>query len=155
MWFTRQINERLQSVTGREFSTISDLEKFGEKSKACAIHSHLEVLGVRDLNADNGARLIGQAWMIADLIKAIPSISTSSKRSEIPLELINKYNIDINLISQKAQPKELENAVYDMASIGFIRLCGVTEIYIPNSPKHAFPAFLYAVSPHIHTILSL
>ncbi|PVZ96656.1 hypothetical protein BB558_004250 [Smittium angustum] len=143
MWFTRHIKARINSASSKnQYKNISDIEKFGEQSAACNIHAHLESLGVRDMNADNGARLIGQAESIANVLKNIPYMASMNK-CQIPEDLLEKYNI--KEIGKDKKSKSLENAVYDMASVGFTRLCGVAEIYVPNSPKNAFSAFLSAV----------
>ncbi|KAJ1876995.1 hypothetical protein LPJ71_011363, partial [Coemansia sp. S17] len=39
----------------------------------------------------------------------------------------------------------LREAIYDFSTKGYTRLCGVAEIYVPNSPRQGFPALLAAV----------
>ncbi|PVU94389.1 hypothetical protein BB561_002579 [Smittium simulii] len=141
MWFTRNIRARIAYVKGEKFNDIKDVEKYGENTIASTLHAQLETLGVRNINADNGARLIGQATSIAYLIQNILYMASLNK-IEIPLDLVQKVKLTI---INRSSPKDLENAIYDLSCVGFTRLCGASEIYIPNSPKEAIPSLLFGI----------
>ncbi|PVV05469.1 hypothetical protein BB560_000005 [Smittium megazygosporum] len=152
MWLTRNIRGRLLQRKG--FRDASDLEKYGEMTIASNIHAHLEILGVRNVNADNAARMIGQSAAIADLVQKI-LMAANKNIIQIPQSLVLKYNLDVKEILENKSSKALQDAVFDLATPGFTKLCGISEIFIPNSPKSAIPAFLYAVSSPVKLVQTL
>ncbi|KAJ2012910.1 hypothetical protein IWW57_006197, partial [Coemansia sp. S610] len=61
-------------------------------------------------------------------------------------DLVEKHKIDLDALYADPRPKpELREAIYEFSTKGYTRLCGVAEIYVPNSPKQGFPALLAAV----------
>ncbi|KAJ2772596.1 hypothetical protein GGI18_004852, partial [Coemansia linderi] len=127
------------------FETIADVEKYGERAYACLIHPHLEALGVRDMHADNAARAIGVASAIMNFSRSLPLL-LPQKRCDLPRDLVEKHKIDLDALYADPRPKpELCEAIYEFSTKGYTRLCGVAEIYVPNSPKQGFPALLAAV----------
>ncbi|ORX73602.1 hypothetical protein DL89DRAFT_219464 [Linderina pennispora] len=144
-WIRRLVSEREKRLDNGGFEAIADVEKYGEKAFACLIHPHLEALGVRDMHADNAARAIGQATAIAGFARALP-MSLRERRCDLPRELLAKHKVDLDDLFENPRPTvELQEAVFEFATKGYTRLCGVAELYTPNSPKEGFPALLTAV----------
>ncbi|KAJ2553113.1 hypothetical protein EV175_003058 [Coemansia sp. RSA 1933] len=144
-WLRRLVSERESSLDLKTFKTVADVEKYGERAYACLIHPHLEALGVRDMHADNAARAIGVAVAIASFTRSIPLLLAQG-RCDLPQDLVEKHKIDLeDLFNHPRSTPGLQEAVYDFATKGYTRLCGVAEIYLPSSPKDALPALLSAV----------
>ncbi|KAJ2456182.1 hypothetical protein EV183_000108 [Coemansia sp. RSA 2336] len=142
-WLRRLLAEREKSIKG--FATTADVEKYGERAYACLIHPHLEALGVRDMHADNAARAIGIATAIMNFTRSVPLL-LSQGRCDLPLDIVAKHKVDLeDLYNQPRSTEQLQEAVYEFATIGYTRLCGVAELYLPNSPKAALPALLAAI----------
>ncbi|KAJ1819941.1 hypothetical protein LPJ60_003492 [Coemansia sp. RSA 2675] len=144
-WLRRLVSEREKTGVNAGFETIADVEKYGERAYACLIHPHLEALGVRDMHADNAARAIGVASAIMNFSRSLPLL-LPQKRCDLPRDLVEKHKIDLDALYADPRPKpELREAIYEFSTKGYTRLCGVAEIYVPNSPKQGFPALLAAV----------
>ncbi|KAJ1667477.1 hypothetical protein IW140_004901 [Coemansia sp. RSA 1813] len=144
-WLRRLVSERENALDLNVFKTTADVETYGERAYACMIHPHLEVLGVRDMHADNAARAIGVAMAIMNFTRSLPLL-LSRGRCDLPRDLIEKHRVDLDdLFNRPRSTPELQEAVYDFATKGYTRLCGVAEIYLPSSPKPALPALLAAV----------
>ncbi|KAJ2719697.1 hypothetical protein GGI07_005053 [Coemansia sp. Benny D115] len=144
-WLRRLVSEREKMLTSPNFETVAEVEKYGERAYACLIHPHLEALGVRDMHADNAARAIGVATAIANSVRSLPLL-LSQGRCDLPRDLVSQHRIDLEDLFNHPRPTpELQAAVYDLATKGYTRLCGVAEIYVPSSPRAAFPALMAAV----------
>ncbi|KAJ2874426.1 hypothetical protein GGH93_002438 [Coemansia aciculifera] len=144
-WLRRLVAERENTGARTSFETVADVEKYGERAYACLIHPHLEALGVRDMHADNAARAIGVATAIMNFSRSLPLL-LPQRRCDLPKDLIEKHNIDLEALYAHPRPTpELREAIYEFSTKGYTRLCGVAEIYVPNSPKQGFPALLAAV----------
>ncbi|KAJ2808867.1 NADH dehydrogenase (ubiquinone) complex I, assembly factor 6 [Coemansia guatemalensis] len=144
-WLRRLVSERERTLAQPKFATVADVEKYGERAYACLIHPHLEALGVRDMHADNAARAIGIATAIMNFTRSLPLL-LGQGRSDLPLDIVERHKVDIDTLCRDPQPTPaLREAVYEFATIGYTRLCGVAEIYVPSAPKAAFPALLAAV----------
>ncbi|KAJ2002522.1 hypothetical protein GGI04_003299 [Coemansia thaxteri] len=144
-WLRRLVSEREKTSARAPFNTVADVEKYGERAFACLIHPHLEALGVRDMHADNAARAIGVATAVMNFSRSLPAVLLQG-RCDLPAELISKHNVDLESLYAHPRPTpELQEAVYEFATKGYTRLCGVAEIYIPSSPVQGFPALLAAV----------
>ncbi|KAJ2481451.1 hypothetical protein IWW56_001779 [Coemansia sp. RSA 2131] len=139
-WLRRLIKEQDSSI-----SSLDDLQRHGERTIACLVHAHLESLGVRNMHADNAARAIGISSTIARMLRTMPE-QLAHGRCDLPRDLIAKHSIDVQELckSPKNSP-ELQNAVYEVATTAYTKLCGVAELHIPNSPRQALPALLPAV----------
>ncbi|KAJ1922318.1 NADH dehydrogenase (ubiquinone) complex I, assembly factor 6 [Mycoemilia scoparia] len=90
MWIRRLLKTREEYFLKSKFDTIKDLEQYGENTVASLIHLQLEALGVRDMQADQAARTIGQASAIATFLRSFPQLTTSKDNCFLPQELINK-----------------------------------------------------------------
>ncbi|PIA13980.1 hypothetical protein COEREDRAFT_83039, partial [Coemansia reversa NRRL 1564] len=144
-WLRRLVSEREKSQRRPKFMTVGDVEKYGERAYACLIHPHLEALGVRDMHADNAARAIGIATAIMNFTRSLPLL-LSQGRSDLPLDIVERHKVNMDALYGNPQPTAaLQEAVYEFATIGYTRLCGVAEIYVPSAPKTAFPGLLAAV----------
>ncbi|KAJ1856818.1 hypothetical protein GGH12_002768 [Coemansia sp. RSA 1822] len=139
-WLRRLINEQDSSI-----SSLDDLQRHGERTIACLVHAHLESLGVRNMHADNAARAIGISSTIARMLRTMPE-QLAHGRCDLPRDLIAKHSIDVQeLCKSPKNTPELQNAVYEVATTAYTKLCGVAELHIPNSPRQALPALLPAV----------
>ncbi|KAJ2331292.1 hypothetical protein GGI00_003321 [Coemansia sp. RSA 2681] len=144
-WLKRLVSERAKTGAKSAFGTVADVEKYGERAYACLIHPHLEALGVRDMHADNAARAIGVATAIMNFSRSLPALLPQG-RCDLPKDLVCKHKIDLETLYADPRPTpELREAIYEFATKGYTRLCGVAEIYIPSSPRQGFPALLAAV----------
>ncbi|KAJ2853818.1 hypothetical protein GGI22_004720 [Coemansia erecta] len=144
-WLRRLVSERENFLELKSFKTTADVETYGERAYACLIHPHLEALGVRDMHADNAARAIGVAMAIMSFTRSLPLLLAQG-RCDLPRSLVDKHKIDLeDLFNHPRSTPELQEAVYEFATKGYTRLCGVAEIYLPSSPKAALPALLSAV----------
>ncbi|KAJ2660930.1 hypothetical protein IW148_003604 [Coemansia sp. RSA 1199] len=139
-WLRRLIKEQDSSI-----GSLDDLQRHGERTIACLVHAHLESLGVRNMHADNAARAIGISSTIARMLRTMPE-QLARGRCDLPRDLIAKHSIDVQeLYKSPKNTPELQNAVYEVATTAYTKLCGVAELYIPNSPRQALPALLPAV----------
>ncbi|KAJ1895517.1 hypothetical protein LPJ66_004552 [Kickxella alabastrina] len=144
-WLRRLVSEREKMLASPTFETVADVEKYGEHAYACLIHPHLEALGVRDMHADNAARAIGVATAIVNFTRSLPLLLAQG-RCDMPKDLIAKHRVDLDdLYHSPRSTPELQAAVYEFATKGYTRLCGVAEIYVPSSPRAGFPALMAAV----------
>ncbi|KAJ2635233.1 hypothetical protein GGF40_003736 [Coemansia sp. RSA 1286] len=144
-WLRRLVSERERMLESPTFETVADVEKYGERAYACLIHPHLEALGVRDMHADNAARAIGVATAIVNFTRSVP-LFLAQGRCDLPRDLIVKHKVDLDSLYRNPQPTaELQSAVYEFATKAYTRLCGASEIYVPNAPRAAFPALMAAV----------
>ncbi|KAI9502217.1 hypothetical protein GGI25_005985 [Coemansia spiralis] len=144
-WLRRLVSERENTLMQKGFKTTEDVEKYGERAYACLIHPHLEALGIRDMHADNAARAIGVATAIMSFTRSLPLL-LAQRRCDLPRDIVEKHNVDLeDLFDHPRLTPALQEAIYEFATKGYTRLCGVAEIYVPSSPKAAFPALLAAV----------
>ncbi|KAJ2503143.1 hypothetical protein GGI11_007663 [Coemansia sp. RSA 2049] len=144
-WLRRLVSERQNALEQKTFATSADVESYGERAYACLVHPHLEALGVRDMHADNAARAIGVAMAVMAFIRSLPLLLAQG-RCDLPRDLVAKHKVDLeDLFDHPRLTPELQDAVYDFATKGYTRLCGVAEIYLPSSPSTALPALLAAV----------
>ncbi|KAJ2356870.1 hypothetical protein GGF43_001807 [Coemansia sp. RSA 2618] len=143
-WIRRLLAER-ERAADAGFASTRDVEKYGERAFACLIHVHLEALGVRDMHADNAARAIGVASAVAGFLRALPA-AVPAGRCDLPRELLGKHGVDVDALARDPGPTpQLREAVYEFATLGYTKLCGVAELYVPNAPRPAFPALLAAI----------
>ncbi|KAJ2111845.1 hypothetical protein IW139_003372 [Coemansia sp. RSA 353] len=141
-WLRRLISERQTSTA---INTLDDLQKHGERTIACLIHAHLESLNVRNMHADNAARAIGVSSTISHMLRSMPE-QLAHGRCDLPRDILAKHNINVQeLYKAPKNTPELQNAVYEVATTAYTKLCGVAELHIPNSPRQALPALLVAV----------
>ncbi|KAI8320920.1 hypothetical protein GQ54DRAFT_198152 [Martensiomyces pterosporus] len=144
-WLRRLVTEREKALAKPVFDTTRDVEAYGERAYACLIHPHLEALGVRDMHADNAARAIGQATAVMNFTRSLPRLLAQGK-CDLPRDLLHKHGVDLaDLYANPRPTPSLQEAVFEFATKGYTRLCGVAEIYVPSSPKEGFPALLAAV----------
>ncbi|KAJ1679775.1 hypothetical protein EV182_001354, partial [Spiromyces aspiralis] len=76
MWFRRLLKTREQNLFSSEFATVEELQEYGENTIASLVHMHLEALGVRDMQADQAARAIGQSSAIVTALRSLPHFIT-------------------------------------------------------------------------------
>ncbi|KAJ1848840.1 hypothetical protein H4S02_009072 [Coemansia sp. RSA 2611] len=143
-WLRRLLSER-EKILASTFATVGDVEKYGERAYACLIHPHLEALGVRDMHADNAARAIGISTAVMNFTRSLPLLLAQG-RCDLPRDIIEKHKVDLDdIYAHPRSTPALQEAVYEFSTLGYTRLCGVAELYVPNSPKAAFPALLAAI----------
>ena len=90
-WLKRLVSARLSSV--EQFSSIKDMERYGEDTQATLNYLLLHLLGVKEMGADMAARHIGQASTIVNFIRAMPNYCRKSVMPAVPKDLLTKYSI--------------------------------------------------------------
>jgi len=119
------------------------LERYGENTSSCLLYLQLELLGVKDMQADHAASHIGKAIGITSVIRAFPHL-TSKRRMMLPVDILAKYQISQEEVFRSGRVPKLEDALFGVATIANDHLI-TARSFLPNTDKRALPVLMSAV----------
>lgn len=123
---------------------ISDAESYAEDTASTLVYLQLEILGLRDHNADHAASHFGKTIGISTLLRSLP-FHASHRRLVIPVEISSKHSVSQEDVYRNGPKAEhISDAVYEFATKAHDHLL-TAKTYTPSASKAASPAFLSAV----------
>lgn len=132
-YFERLINCRKRPNVN--FLTLKDLETYAEESVSSVNYLILEILGVKNVNADHAISHLGKAHGIANLLRSIYSQSGRSQHIPIPQEILIKHGLSQERFyrCKKEDHKVIEEVVFEVASLANQHLEKVRDLKIFNN----------------------
>lgn len=132
---TKRYFDRL--ITARQrpnvnFLTIKDLENYAEESVSCVNYLVLEILGVKNVNADHAISHLGKAQGIVNLLRSIYSQPGRSQHIPIPQEILLKHGVSQErFYRSKKDDKGVEEIVFEIATLAHQHLEKVSPLLPP------------------------
>ncbi|XP_076666551.1 NADH dehydrogenase (ubiquinone) complex I, assembly factor 6 homolog sicily [Andrena cerasifolii] len=120
-YFKRLIDVRLERLNNCLFSDTSAIEKYAEYSTSSVYYLILEAHGVTNIDADHAASHMGKAHGIVNLIRSIP-YNAKRRVNMLPQDILLKYGVSTEAVFQREASKDLQDAIYDVASCGKVHL---------------------------------
>ncbi|CAG8519717.1 682_t:CDS:2 [Ambispora gerdemannii] len=144
LFFKRIINERDANLDNPPYMSIKDLESYGENIASCLLYLQLELLGIKNIQADHAASHIGKATGIVTILRAFPYL-VSKKRMYLPADTMAKFKISEEAIFREGPTvKGLDDAVFEVATIAHDHLL-TARSFLPDIQREAMPVFLSSV----------
>ncbi|XP_065524697.1 NADH dehydrogenase (ubiquinone) complex I, assembly factor 6 isoform X2 [Lathamus discolor] len=141
MWFMKIIDEREKNLDDRPYRNIQELEKYAENTQSALLYLTLEMLGVRNVNADHAASHIGKAQGIVTCLRATPYHCTRQKVF-LPMDICMLHGVSQEDFIRGKQEKNVRDVIYDIASQAHIHLEHVAlDDYLYNVRKVDFNIF--------------
>jgi len=146
-WLDRLVDAREGSH--RQPDTMEDLEKYAELTASSLVYLHLEILGIRTLDADHVATHIGKAIGISSMLYGFPQL-TFSGDTILPRQVMNSNDLGNHafqsIISKLASKKSkidvssedykaLGNVIYEIASCAHGHLEHARELNVPKEVR--------------------
>ncbi|CAN6486418.1 unnamed protein product [Victoria cruziana] len=155
-WLKRSVEARIADAKREEHDipkAIEDLEKYAEDTVSTLLYSTLEAGGFRSAAADHAASHIGKASGLLLLLRSLPHHASSGRDIPyIPIDLAAKHGLllqEAGKVRVDVRPsKELDEAVYEMASVASIHLSKARQL-AATVPREAIPALLPALPAEI------
>eukprot|EP00658_Telonema_sp_P-2_P078016 TRINITY_DN7211_c0_g1_i1.p1 TRINITY_DN7211_c0_g1~~TRINITY_DN7211_c0_g1_i1.p1 ORF type:complete len:279 (-),score=65.19 TRINITY_DN7211_c0_g1_i1:413-1249(-) len=138
-WFDRVLQAR-EGDTGKQPETVKEVEEFGEGTSSSLMYLSLEALGVREIQADHAASHLGKALAIGGLLRGLPH-HIQKQQIFVPAELFRTHKVETRAVLRGDNTKELEDAVFELATWSKQHLDHARELTVPNA---AMPALLPA-----------
>ena len=125
-WIMRLINERLKDeiISKKSFSTIDQIEKYSELTNGTIMLLSLNTLGVKNADADMAAKNAARCIGLTNSLRAQHAIS--SRHVLLPLDLAAKHKVDLRNLVEKKNNENIEEMIFDMATIANANL---TKVY--------------------------
>eukprot|EP00808_Paulinella_micropora_P008767 g30876.t1 len=141
-WFTRMI-EAQQNKADRGLPTVHEMEAWAEATHSSVLYLSLNVMGIKDANADHVASHLGKAIALSTLLKRIAGEARKG-RVFIPSELTEKHKLSRSDVLKGQDSQELHACVYDIACLAHSHLSHAREMR-STVDELAVAAFLEAV----------
>lgn len=85
----------------------------------------MEAHGIANIDADHAASHMGKAHGIVNLIRSIP-YNAKQRVNMLPQDILLKYGVSTEAVFQRESSKDLQDAIYDVASCGKVHLDAVS-----------------------------
>ncbi|CAG8449864.1 8681_t:CDS:2 [Ambispora leptoticha] len=145
LFFKRIINERDANLDDPPYMSIRDLESYGENTASCLLYLQLELLGIKNIQADHAASHIGKATGIVTILRAFPYLA-SKRRMYLPADTLAKFKISEEAIFREGPTvKGLEDAVFEVATTAHDHLL-TARSFLPEIQREAMPVFLSSIA---------
>ena len=114
-YFERLITAR--KIPNLSFVTVKQLENYSEESVSSVNYLILELLDVRNVNADHAASHLGKAQGIANMLRSIYGIGGRKQHLPIPQEILMKHGVSQERFFRgKENDKGIEEVVFEIAT---------------------------------------
>eukprot|EP01095_Lingulamoeba_sp_RSL-Kostka_P013473 TRINITY_DN559_c4_g1_i1.p1 TRINITY_DN559_c4_g1~~TRINITY_DN559_c4_g1_i1.p1 ORF type:complete len:329 (-),score=55.90 TRINITY_DN559_c4_g1_i1:187-1173(-) len=140
------INEREKDVkNGGIIRTMSDLETFGSNTIGNLLRLKLEVLGIKDVEADHVASHIGTSMSLVTMIRSLPFL-LQKRICRIPTELMVQHNVSTENIIRGTNQEVIEDIVFEIAKVARAHLVHGKQLH-EEIPKDSHKALLCSSVP--------
>lgn len=114
-WLVRLVEERDRTLEDRPFSSLAEVEDYAEKTASSMLYLTLEILGVRNVQADHAASHIGKAQGLTTLIRAVP-YHAARRNVILPQDLLLLHNVTQESVIRGKDKQAIMDVIYDIAS---------------------------------------
>jgi len=141
--FDRLIDARESDLENGPPESLAALERYVDATAGSLVFLALAILGERGKAASAAAHLVGVAYGLAGLLRAIP-FHARAKRVYLPADLSTAANLrpERDLFELRSSP-ELRRVVGQVAEFAATHLA-LVEAATEELPRHVFPALLPA-----------
>lgn len=141
--FDTLIDAREADFDGGPPATMADLLAYAEATAAPLVGLGLETLGVADGPGAEAGRLVGTAWALTGLLRAVP-FHLAHRRIALPADLLGRHGLTAGrLLDWRPDARALAPAVAEVAALARDRLAAARKL-APEVPEAALPALLLA-----------
>lgn len=115
-YFDRLVNSR--KIQNLNFISTKQMENYAEETVSSVHYLLLEMLNVRNVNADHAASHLGKAQGITNILRSIYASRSRSQYLPIPQEILMKHGISQErFIRSKPDDKGVEDVVFEIATL--------------------------------------
>lgn len=141
-FFLKCLNARYKDLKVKQPESLEDVEEYCENTSSSLLYLTLEVMGVKNQNADHAASHIGKAIGMVTLLRGF-SHHLRNRELYIPVELTVKHNISQEQIFRQEINDNVLEAVYEFANRAINHL-EWGRSFMKKVPTKARPVFLSA-----------
>lgn len=143
-YFDRLVNSR--KIQNLNFISTKQMENYAEETVSSVHYLLLELLGVRNVNADHAASHLGKAQGITNILRSIYAQRSRSQYLPIPQEILMKHGISQErFFRSKPGDKGVEDVVFEIATLAHQHLEKSLAL-MAKVPKESKVIFLPAVT---------
>eukprot|EP00753_Platysulcus_tardus_P010390 PLAT2625.1.p1 GENE.PLAT2625.1~~PLAT2625.1.p1 ORF type:complete len:198 (-),score=83.86 PLAT2625.1:52-579(-) len=103
-------------MEGRQSKTVEDAEDYAELTGSSLLYLQLELLRIRDSNADHAASHLGRTLGLITLLRSVPFFASQGKLP-LPTDVMAEHGVVIkDVCKEGVTTPELEAAVFAVAS---------------------------------------
>eukprot|EP00127_Corallochytrium_limacisporum_P001861 Clim_evm16s88 gene=Clim_evmTU16s88 len=121
-WLLRVIDERAKRISDRPFTSLQDVEDYGEQVQASLLYASLEMAGVRDVHSDHAASHLGKCIALVNLIRGVLPMLEHKRKCLLPIELMAKHKVTTEGLVRGDGLEGLTEVIFDAASEAHIHL---------------------------------
>ncbi|KAI9140963.1 hypothetical protein BKA69DRAFT_1077463 [Paraphysoderma sedebokerense] len=146
IWFKRIVQAREDNLADKQFMSIADLETYSENTASSLLYLQLELLGVKNVQADHIASHIGKSIGIATILRGT-AFHARNKRVYLPADICAKHGLSAEEIIRTGPSEKLNDTIFEIATTANDHLITARTHYSQTNPPptSAFPVFLSAV----------
>jgi NADH dehydrogenase [ubiquinone] 1 alpha subcomplex assembly factor 6 len=141
--FDRLIDAREHDLDGEALASLATLEEYAEATSARLVHLALEILGERDLAAQQVGHHVGIAYALAGLLRAMP-YQACAGRCLVPADIAARAELDADDYRALRTTAALRAATAEIAAAASRHL-GLARACRPATARAALPALLPAI----------
>lgn len=142
--FDRLINAR--KIQNLNFISTKQMENYSEESVSSVFYLLLEVLNIRNVNADHAASHLGKAQGITNILRSIYASQSRSQYLPIPQEILMKHGVSQErFFRSKPDDKGVEEVVFEVAALAHQHLEKSLAL-VSSVPKESKILFLPTVT---------
>ncbi|XP_064640795.1 NADH dehydrogenase (ubiquinone) complex I, assembly factor 6-like isoform X2 [Lineus longissimus] len=113
-WLKRIIEGRTENLSDQQFRSMKDMEDYAEQTVSSLYYLLLEILGIKNVNADHAASHIGKAQGLVTQLRAVP-FNAGRQRVYLPLELMLLHDVSQEEVIRGSTEQKMKDVAYDIA----------------------------------------